>query len=177
MGLTRNDIYFISNRIDKSTWTNTAVQTNNCNDGDCLCPTQPVISGVNSSFLKILGYWGVSQFAILWDGTLGKNSGKLLSGGDASKDVPSSTPKNPIETDPSKSMGLWSATVIGMVADAVDVEIGTGQYLFDNGSTHISLPSSVFEQVQDKEIPSTLVFTIPTIGGDDSSSFTDTVTQ
>lgn len=178
IGLARNDIYFISSEIDESTWTNTAVQTDNCNDRDCLCPTQPVISGVNSSFLNILGYWGVvRQFAIVWDGTLGKNSGKLLSGDDASKDIPNNTPKNPIETDPSKSMGLWSTNVTGIMVDGTDMEIGTRQYVFDTGSTHISLPSNVFEQVQKKELQSTVVFTIPTISGADSSTFTVTVTQ
>jgi hypothetical protein len=145
MGLARNDIYFISNEIDESTWTDTAVQTNNCNDGDYLCPTQPIFSGVNSTFLSIIGDYGVSQFAVVWDGSLGKNSGKLLSGEDASKEIPNNTPKNPVETDPSKSMGLWSTNVTGMMVNGKDMEIGTRQYVFDTGSAHISLPYNVFE--------------------------------
>ena len=177
IGIGANDQYTFSDSINASTWTDIAVSTGQCMSmlGECQCPPS-VVSELNSTFLASMAEYDITQFAITWDGTLGKNSGKMLWNKDAEKDIPDNVPKTPIERDASKSMKLWSTNVTRMEVDGVDMNLTTRQYFFDTGSGFISLPSEVFGSVKNG---STVTFTLPTIDSEysETSSFDITVTQ
>jgi len=178
MGIGRDDKFSYEDMIVGESWTDGAIEMGQCLEMECECPT-PIAWGFNSSFLSYLNQFDIYQFAITWDGSLGKHSGKLLYNEYAEKDILELMPKVPIEMDPLRSRRLWSTNVTSIGWNGVILNTATTHYFFDTGSGYISLPEQIYNIVNSTDQPAIIDFYVPTIDWElgNVTSFNVTVTR
>jgi hypothetical protein len=157
MGIGRNDKFMFSDQIIGESWTDGAIESGRCLRYECECP-RPVAKGFYSSFMLSLYYNDIYQFAITWDGSIGKDSGKLLWNEEAESAIPDYYPKIPIVMERKLSNGLFSSNVSAIFVNGVNMNVSTLQYYFDTGSGYISLPSKVYDFVNESDEPSVIDF-------------------
>ncbi len=148
MGTGSNDKYAFSDFINASTWTDLAIRTGMCISGECVCPP-PIATGFSSTFMSTLAQNAIYQFAITWDGSLGKNTGKMLWNEHAEKAIPTFNPKVAIEKDPTRNFGLWGTNVTGFAMNWTMTNLPKTMYFLDTGAGYISLPTEIYDNVTD----------------------------
>ena len=176
MGTGANDRYTYSDWIKAWTWTKRAKISGQCLSRECECP-KSVVSSVQSTFLTTLDTYDVYQFAITWDGTLGKNTGTMLWNKDAEKALTSNNPKVPIETDPRESLRLWSTNVTRIAINGEMTNQTRRLYYFDTGSAYISLPDAIFDSIIAESVVTFYFLTMDDWAFGNTSELNMTVTQ
>ena len=156
--------YVETQEIDLSSWTD--VQS--CGVDACTCPS--TVIKAQSNFVETLMKGGVKQWALSWDGKLGKDTGKLMLGDDASIGVPEDTPKMFLSKSDFSAQdggwGLYRTNVTGIELNGTEYTMNNTEYAFDTGTPFISLPQDIYDTISSSGGETTIVFTVPTVDGE-----------
>jgi hypothetical protein len=155
--------YVETELINVSSWTD--VQS--CGLDACTCPG--AIINAQSNFLETITTGGVKQWALSWDGKLGKDTGKLTLGDDASIGVPEDTPKMFLSKSDISAQdggwGLYRTNFTGVELNGTAYEMNNTEYAFDTGTPYISLPQDIYDTVYSLGGETTIVFTVVAVDG------------
>jgi hypothetical protein len=156
--------YVETQEINVSSWTD--VQS--CGVDACTCPD--AVFKAQSNFVETLTKSGIKQWALSWDGKLGKDTGKLTLGDDASIGVPEDTPKMFLSKNDISAQdggwGLYRTNITGIELNGTEYAMNNTEYAFDTGTPFISLPQDIYDTISFSGGETTIVFTVLTVDGE-----------
>ena len=113
----------------------------------CVCPQYQ--TDLPSTFNSALARTKSDKYAISWDGTFGKNTGKLMLGDSTrtNNTDDDALPKIELFQD-GVDLGVLKSNVTRIEINGIDIPINITQYYFDTGAPKIYLPSQVYDAIQ-----------------------------